>query len=786
MTIEIVLVLILLAVAVLFLVTEWIPMEVTALLTLGALAVSGMLSPSEALSGFSNPAVVTVWAVFVLSGSLTRAGVANVIGQHVLRLAGHSEILLMTAIMVTAGVMSAFMNNVAVAALMLPVVMDISRQTDYAPSRLLMPLAYGTLLGGLTTLIGTPPNILASDALAENGYPAFGLFDYTPAGIGIMAAGIAFMIFLGRHLLPKKKVRTETKKKRRPDFRKSYDLEKRIFCLHIGMDSMLVGKSLEQIRIRSLLGLNVVAIMRKGQRMLAPPPSEKLQDSDLLLVEGQIDRVEEIAYWGRLLRVEQGAVSEKLLAPEMTVFEARLANNSSLSDKSLNEIGFHRRFGANVLAIRNGSNIKLSDFQEDILVPGTILLLNGKKEIPDVLSEADFDRIREISFQALLDTYSLHERLLTLEVPDNPAHAGRTIQSLRLGDTLGFQILAILRDGSVLYMPALEDKIRIGDRLIILGCPENLEILEAMAGLKPMEAASPDTLPELESDTVGFMEAILSPHTTLTGKSLRQLRFREKYNLTVLAIWRGGEAIRTGLRDVKLQFGDALLLHGERKKYSLLGQDPDFVVLTKIAQDVPRKEKIWVSIAIFACVLLSVLLGLLPIHIAAVIGSALVVMTRCLTMEEAYRFIEWKAVFLIAGMLPLGIALDKTGAARFLAEGVVSLVGPFGPIAVMGGIVALTFLATCFVPTAALVVIMAPIAMKTSADMSMAPHSLMMAVALSASASFMTPVSHPANILVMGPGGYRFVDYIKVGVPLTLVVFLVIMLAVPFFWPPGS
>ena len=159
------------------------------------------------------------------------------------------------------------------------------------------------------------------------------------------------------------------------------------------------------------------------------------------------------------------------------------------------------------------------------------------------------------------------------------------------------------------------------------------------------------------------------------------------------------------------------------------------------------------------------------------------VLFRCLTMQEAYQFIEWKAVFLIAGMLPLGIALDQTGAAKLLAEGVVTMVGPFGPTAVMGGLAALTFLATCFIPTAALVVLMAPIALSTSANMGISPHALMMAIAMAASASFMTPISHPANLLVMGPGGYRFIDYLKVGLPLTLVVMAVLLVVLPYLWP---
>jgi di/tricarboxylate transporter len=172
-----------------------------------------------------------------------------------------------------------------------------------------------------------------------------------------------------------------------------------------------------------------------------------------------------------------------------------------------------------------------------------------------------------------------------------------------------------------------------------------------------------------------------------------------------------------------------------------------------------------------------------PIYIAVVIGAAIMVMSKCLTMEEAYRFIEWKAVFLIAGMLPLGTALDKTGAARLLAEGVVNLLGPLGPHAVLFGLLAITFLATSIIPTAALVVLMVPIALKTAASLGISPHTLLMGIAMAASSSFTSPISHPANVLVMGPGGYRFVDYLKLGIPLTLLIMILLMVVLPIFWP---
>jgi len=206
-------------------------------------------------------------------------------------------------------------------------------------------------------------------------------------------------------------------------------------------------------------------------------------------------------------------------------------------------------------------------------------------------------------------------------------------------------------------------------------------------------------------------------------------------------------------------------------------------VLTESAQEHPNLSKAKISIPIMAGVLFPVMMGWLPIYLAAVMGAAVMVLSRCLTVEEAYRAIEWKGIVLIAGMLPLGGALDSTGAARYLATAVVGTVGDFGPTAVMAGLMVLTFMATCVIPTAALVVLMVPIILSTATDMGVTPYPMMMAMAMAASASFMTPISHPANVMVMGPGGYRFVDYLKVGVPLTLVVLVTVMIVLPFFWP---
>jgi di/tricarboxylate transporter len=252
----------------------------------------------------------------------------------------------------------------------------------------------------------------------------------------------------------------------------------------------------------------------------------------------------------------------------------------------------------------------------------------------------------------------------------------------------------------------------------------------------------------------------------------------------VLAIWRKGQAFRSELQDMPLQFGDALLVYGQRQSFEKLSRDPDFLVLDAAAASAPRLEKASIAVVIMVAVIASAILGLVPISIAALTGAALMILGRCLSMEEAYRAIEWKVVFLIAGMLPLGAAIENSGAAQLGAAALITAVGDLGPRWVIAALFTVTVLGTQIIPTAALVVLMAPVALSTAATLGLSPHLLMMTVAISASASFASPLSHPAHLLVMGPGGYRFVDYMKVGVPITLLALLVSVWLLPILWPP--
>lgn len=784
MTLEIALVLSILSISIIFLVTEWIPMEVTALLVLGIVALSGLVTPLESLSGFSNPAVVTIWAVFILSGGLTRTGVANIIGNFVMKLAGNSEINMIIVIMATSGVMSALMNNVAVAALMLPVVMDIARHTGSPPSRLLMPLAYGTLLGGLTTLIGTPPNILVADALRESGFKPFSFFDFTPIGVILMVSGIVFMIFIGRHLLPKRDVAKESSKEKKVDWQSHYDVHERLFRVNVPRGSILINKTLGQIRMGTILGWNVIGITRGNQSLMAPGPNDRLQEGDSLTVEGRVENLVELKKWRQMKFQEEKIDLRELYPSDIKFGELLIRANSPFVGNTLNSLDFRNRFQTNVLAIRQNDSIFRVGLQDQVISEGQILLLTASEhQLSELEKLSEFMGFRHVTDSELFNIYRFHEKMLLMQVPQDSGLIGKSLKESRLADALGSHVIGILREKDSVFMPAAEEILQAEDRLVIEGRQVDFELLQGLEDLVVDPYTESSDISSLVSGDTGIMEAILAPGTTLEGKTLRQLNFREKYGLNVLALWRAGHAHRTELRDMEIRFGDALLLLGPVSKLQMLGKEPDFIVLTQTAQEKLRREKMKISILIMFGVLFPVFMGWIPIYIAGVIGAGLMVLTGCLTMEEAYRQIEWKAVFLIAGMLPLGTALDQTGAAKMIAEYVVAIVGPLGPNAVMLGLMCLTFIATCFIPTAALVVLMAPIALNTAANMGLSPYGLMMAIAMASSASFTTPISHPANILVMGPGGYRFMDYVKVGGLLTIFILVVLMLIMPIFWP---
>jgi len=575
--------------------------DLIALLVLVVLGLSGTLTPQEAFSGFSRSAVVTIVAIFVLAQGLYLTGASARVGEWLVRVAGTSERHLVVVVMAAGAFLSLFMNNIAAASVLLPAVSGAAQRRSVSASRLLMPLAFGTILGGMATLF-TTVNIIASGLLREHDLPGFGVLDFAPVGLLATAAGILYMAQWGRLALPAQSAAEHlAAAEEGADLAEVYRLEERLFRARIPPGSYLDGKPLAQSTFREHFNLNVVAIEHQGRTLVAPGPEQVLHTGDVLTLEGILD---------------------------------------------------------------------------------------------------DFRRQDTEPYLEILPAQGLHES-------------------------------------------------------------------------------------DLESGEIEVAEIVLTPRSALLGKTLAEMHFRDKYGFTALGIWRGGRPIRRGLAHLRLEFGDALLIQGPRRRLPILRAERDLILLAAgTTRDLaPHPARMWIAIGILAVALLAAATGLAPTAEAVLAGGLLMVLVGCLTMEEAYAAIEWKAVFLVAGMLSLGLALTKTGVADWLAGALVQGLGPYGGYAVLAGLFVLTALLTQALSGQAVVAIVIPLAIQSAVQLHVDPRSLTMAVALATSLAFLTPLGHPVNVLVMGPGGYKFTDYARVGLPLTLVVGAVILIALPFFWP---
>ena len=566
--------------------------DAIAMIVLLTVALTGLVTPTQAFAGFSNPAVITVWAVYIVSAGMLLTGVAEVMGRAMLRVAGTSEVRLIVVIMITCGVMSAFINNVGATAMLLPVVIGVSRRTNVPISRLLIPLSFSSLLGGNMTLIGTPANILGANILIERDLESFGFFDFVPMGLIVFAVGTVYMVGMGRHLLPVR----ETAESADAALRQ---LREYLSEAEVPLGSSLVGKTLRESALGADYDLTVISIIRSGETFSDIRPHTRIDAGDILVLKGHA---------ADLLRTQE-------------------------------ELG------------------------------------------------------------------------VVIESDSNPLLAG------------------------------------------------------------------------LEQSDITVVEATLAPNTTVEGRSLEQVNFRDHYGFSALAIGRRGQVITRRLRSTPLQFGDALLLRGPTRRLRALRDGNEFLLLEPLQQQSLRTEKAPIAVGSMALVLILVMGAGVPIATAMVLGAMVMILTGCLTMEEAYLHIDWRTVFLVAGMLPLGAAMENTGAARYLADLLLDLVGGVGPMAVLAGIYLLAALITQPMSNAAAVVLMVPIAIDTAQSLGASVQPFVLATVIGASTSFLTPVGHKANVLVFGPGGYKFFDYTRVGAPLTLVIFAVLMLTLPVVWP---
>ena len=601
-----------------------------------------------------------------------------------------------------------------------------------------------------------------------------------------MIAGIAFVALIGRHLLPKKDPARESRsngKSNGQDLEKQYNLADRMFVMRIAAGSNLVGVTLGESRLGAALGLNILAIVRNRTTQLIPNANTTLMEEDRLIAQGRLDRLENLRGWQEFGNQVSAHDPSGLIGEGAAIAELRIAQDSSLIGKTLMEANFRVKFRAIVLVIRRAETSSRGDLPRTVMAPGDTLLVQGPEEAIELLKTCDeFDSFEYGSARDVDRLGELKEKIFEVVVPETSVLVGLTLEECRLGDAFGLRVLGIVRNGIRQFLPEPDERLQANDQLIIHGTRRDLQIVRGLQDIVIESETAPD-LSFLEADDVGMMEAMLSPRSNLAGSNLKDLGFRERFGLQVIAIWRGDRAYRSGLRDMTLELGDAFLVMGKHNKLALLQKDPDFLALTPVEEEELRTSRAPVAAAIMVAVLIPVLFGWLPISVSSICGVSMMVLTGCLKMDEAYRAIEWRAVFLIAGMLPLGVAMQETGAATLVAHYVVEFLGDLGPWPVIFGLYLITAVATTIIPTAALVLLMAPITLQTCSDLGVSPYPAMMAVAIAASASFTSPISHPANILVMGPGGYRFVDYLKMGIPLAIVVFVITMVVLPVFWP---
>ena len=590
MTWEIAFVLGLTIVAVVLFVTEKFSTDVVAVLVMVVLLVSGILTPAEGFNGFANPATVTVGAMFVISAGLFRAGAVNFLGRGLRRLARRSSTLMVLVMMLGVGSLSSFLNNTATVAIMIPVIMVVAQRVNTSPSKLLMPLAFASLLGGMCTVLGTSTNILASSMAETAGLEPLSMFEFSRLGIIFFAVGVIYMMTIGRKMIPEHRTSGA--------LTRSFGLGDDLTELQLSDKSPLVGESLESAPLLEEFDIEVLQIIR-GKDLLRPTPKTVLREHDLLRVKGDVSTINEL------------------------------------------------------------------------------------KE--------------------------------------------------RAEASLGMQI-------------KWQDS-------------------------------------DLESKDTKLVEAVVGPSSPLAGRSLVESNPRKNYGVSVLAIRHHGALKHGELQNIKLMSGDTLLIEVPNSRIPYLIQQRVFLVASKagIPQfDLPKAAK---GVAIVVSVITSAALGWLSIASAAAAGALLIVLSKCISMEEAYAAIEWNVLFLLAGMLALSIAMEKTGTSAMLAGGIVDVFGAMGPRALVAAFFGATMLLTSVMSNQATVALLIPVAITTAYSIDANPRTFIFAVMFAASSSFMTPVGYQTNTMIYGPGQYTFNDFLRVGTPLSLIFWVLGTLLIPWFWP---
>jgi len=766
----------LLVVMVYLFLTEKLPVDLTAFLGLVVLIFAGYVTPDEAFQGFSSPAVMTMLSVFIVGAALLETGVADIIGGQIHRLVGDSEARLLVTLMLVAGLLSAFMNNIAAVAVLMPAVASLAPRVGLSPSRLFMPLAFGAILGGTTTLVGTPPNIVAAQMLNDRpGFEPFKLFDFAPIGLAIMAVGTLYMLTVGKRLLPTGQIRGPASLGGK-NLAEIYQLEDRLFSLRLPEAAALAGRTLAETRLGNALGFKVLSIMRGSHHFVAEGSSE-LKGGDVLIVDGDPSKVQEFLGMEPLDVRRMAVESVPGLSPGVDGIRFRVASGGTIAGNTLRELAFRNRFGVVVLAIEHRGQLFSEHLVEQTLRVGDEVLAVGRSEDLERFAAEPGSEVVGRGLAALAD---LQERLSVIRVPDGSELIGATIQGSRLGDVVGLTVAGIVRGGQTLLAISPEETIHEGDGLLVAADPT---VVQSLGGAAEVEFGAVVGQELLESDETAMVEVAVAPRSAAEGRTLYDLEFTNRYGLLALALWREGSPLHTDLAHVALRFGDALLLRGPRERIRKLATDADFVVLSDTARAQRRTVKAPFALGALALMVALVVAGWQPIHVAAFTAASLTLLAGALTMKEAYRAIEWRAIFLVAAVLPVGFAMERSGAAEFIADTVASTAGSAGPYGVLAALIVLASLLSQGLDGAPAVVLLAPVVFEMAELLKLSPYPLMMGVSLAASAAFMTPFSHKANLLVMGAGGYSSRDYLRVGTPLTIVILAMLVWLVPVFFP---
>lgn len=567
-------------------ISEWLPVDITAITIMVLLIVLGLVTPEEGISGFSSSATITVMAMFILSAGIARTGAIQIVSELLVKWGGRTSSQQILALGAIAGPISGVINNTAVLAVFLPIVEDLCNQQRISPSKLLIPLSYSTILGGMITVIGTSTNILASGLSAKLGYGTFSLFEFTKLGVITFTIGLTYLVLIAPRLLPDKKA--------------------------AGSDTQEYG----------------------------------LQDY----------------------------VSEIVIPPR-----------SSLVGQTLRSSQIQRKFDMDVLEIIRNDTRFAQPFADKVLQPGDILVVRGQREC-----------------------------------------------LLNIKDERGIDILPDVQFGQ----PSIAENLTSGE------------------------------------DTIA--EVLILSNSDLIGSTLKDFRFRQRYNLTVLAIRRGEEFVRERLGKVTLRFGDLLLVQGPKQSFVGLQNSRDLLVFEQRDMESLRREKAGMAVAIGVGVVLVAAFDLLPILVSALAGVVLMVITGCLKPGEVYSAVRWDIIFLLAGLIPLGIAMENSGTTKWLADNLVSLGSSLSPYWMLTFFFLITALLTEVLSNNASVVLLLPVAAQVAQTLDLNPFAFMFVVTFAASNSFMTPIGYQTNTMVYSAGGYRFLDFFRVGAPLSLLMTVVI------------